>query len=100
MASSYPVLKGQTKESCEARRAGTQYPRSVPWDLVKDHENQAQKNHSQSLDRLAQRGGLSPRELWSVVHDKDFYEVCDMTEAKAIEWLYSIEGVEWEVPEY
>ena len=91
----YPILQGQTDEAYAAQRNGTPYPRSVPWDLVKDHEKQAQHNHGQTLRRLAERGGLSPRELWSVVHDKDYYDDRTMTEAKAIEWLRSIEGVEW-----
>jgi len=91
----YPILQGQTDEAYEARRKGTPYPRSVPWDLVKDHESKAQSNHSQSLEHLAERGGLSPKELWCVVHDKKFYDVRDMTEAKAIEWLRGVEGVEW-----
>jgi hypothetical protein len=95
MAGSYPILQGQTDEAYEARRNGTPYPRSVPWDLVKDHENQAKRNHSQSLTHLAERGGLSPKELWCVVHDMRFREAQDMTEAKAIEWLHTIEGVEW-----
>jgi hypothetical protein len=54
----YPILQGQTDEAYEARRNGTPYPRSVPWDLVKDHDKQAQSNHSQTLTRLAERGGV------------------------------------------
>lgn len=92
---SYPVLQGQTEEAHEARRIGAPYPVSVPYDLVKDHEKQAQLNHSQSLSRLAERGGLSPKELWCVVHDTWFYDAREMTEAKAIDWLRSLEGVEW-----
>ena len=41
MAGRYPILSGQTDEAYEARRNHTPYPRSVPWDLVKDHEEQA-----------------------------------------------------------
>ena len=98
MAGSYPILQGQTDEAYEARRKHTPYPRSVPWDLVKDHDDQAQTNHSQTLEHLASRGGLSPMELWCVVHDTRFYDAKrnqGMTEAKAIEWLRGIEGVEW-----
>jgi hypothetical protein len=95
MAGRYPILTGQTAEAYEARRNHTLYPRSVPWDLVKDHEAQAQSNHTQSLEHLAGRGGLSPKELWCVVHDTKFYDAKDMTEAKAIEWLHTIEGVTW-----
>ena len=99
---SYPVLFGQTKEFYEAQRAGVPYPCSVPSTLVDGHDVQVQHNHSQTLERLAQRGGLSPMELWCVVHDVDFYDAlrgdCVMTEAKAIEWLRGVEGVEWRLP--
>ena len=99
---SYPVLFGQTKEFHEARRTQKPYPRSVPHALVDGHEVQAKRNHSQTLERLAQRGGLSPMELWCVVHDQYFYDAkrgdWSMTEAKAIEWLRTIEGVEWLIP--
>jgi|SRR5579859_868602 len=97
MGGRYPILQGQTDEVYEARRNGTPYPRSVPWELVKDHEKQAQSNHSQSLDRLAERGGLSPKELWCVVHDKKYYESRNITEAMAIEWLRSLDDVEWKL---
>jgi hypothetical protein len=99
MAGSYPILSGQTHEAHEARRNHTPYPRSVPWGLVRDHEAQAYSNHSQTLTRLAERGGLSPKELWCVVHDKKWHdpESQEMTEAKAIEWLRALDGVEWKV---
>ncbi len=96
----YPILRGQTDEAYEARRKHLPYPQSVPWDLVKDHENQAQSNHSQTLEHLASRGGLSPKELWCIVHDKKFYDLESraMTEALAIEWLRSLgDAVTWVV---
>jgi hypothetical protein len=40
-------------------------PASLPWQLVAHRgEDQAQKNHGQSLTRLAERGGLTPQELY------------------------------------
>jgi hypothetical protein len=94
----YPILFGQTTEFHEARRNKTPYPSEFPWKLIEAHNAQAQSNHSQTLERLAQRGGLSPLEIWCVVNDKKWHNKGDMTEAKAIEWLRSIEGVEWRVP--
>lgn len=41
--------------------------RSVPWDFMAPHEEQAQVNHGQTLERLAQRGGLDPAEMLAVV---------------------------------
>jgi hypothetical protein len=42
-------------------------PKVVPWDFVEPHREQAKRNHAQTLERLAQRGGLSPSELVAVV---------------------------------
>jgi hypothetical protein len=94
----YPVLFGQTEEFYEARRTKTPYPCGVPYILVEGHDKQAQSNHFQTLERLSQRGGLSPLELWCVVNDKKWHDKGDMTEAKAIEWLRGIDGVEWRTP--
>lgn len=41
---------------------------SIPWDLIEMYELQAIKNHSQSLERLAQRGGLGSDEMLAVIH--------------------------------
>jgi hypothetical protein len=95
MANAFPILPGQTNEAYEARQKRISYPRAVSWDLVKDHEKQAYANHYQSLTRLAERGGLSPLELWCVVNDTKWYDKGDMTETKAIAWLRDLNDVEW-----
>lgn len=35
---------------------------AIPWELAELFRRQAEKNHSQTLERLAARGGLSPFE--------------------------------------
>jgi hypothetical protein len=63
----FPIL-----ESC-ARRCREQHfssPLVVSFDLVKRHEAQAMKNHYQTVERLAERGGLSWFELLMVMTDK------------------------------
>jgi hypothetical protein len=46
----------------------------VPWEFVAPHEPQALKNHcGQTLERLAQRGGLSRCELVAVLEDRDWH---------------------------
>jgi hypothetical protein len=59
---------------------------SVPWSLVAPHEGQARNNHDQSLDRLAERGGLSPSELWCVVLGKHWRER-PADDDVSLEWL-------------
>lgn len=51
-------------------RVPRSYPRAVPWDVVAAHEKQAWHNHSQSLKRLADRGGLGWSELELVLLDQ------------------------------
>lgn len=48
-------------------------PLVVSFDLVKRHEAQAMTNHSQTVERLAERGGLSWRELLMVITNKPCY---------------------------
>lgn len=71
-----------------SRRNRPDCPASVPWSLVAGHEQQAQVNHGQSFARLAMRGGLSPAELWAVVHDLP-WEMAQ-NENAAIEWLKAL----------
>ena len=57
-------------------RAGKRFPLlglrgnagSLPWDLIAPHEAQAMKNHDQTLERLAERGGLSYSEAAAVIY--------------------------------
>jgi hypothetical protein len=93
-----PILWGQTREFHAARRSGSQYPCSIPEEILAGHERQAIKTHGQTFERLAQRGGLNPLEVWCIVHDVSIFSSHGMTEAKAIDWLKTIKGVCWKVP--
>jgi hypothetical protein len=44
--------------------------RGIPWTMIAPHEDQAQANHSQSLQRLHERGGLSWAEALAVLEDR------------------------------
>ena len=50
------------------RRTYPDCPRTVPWSFVEPHREQAERNHDQTLERLNERGGLDPVELWAIVH--------------------------------
>lgn len=47
---------------------------SIPWAMIEPHEKQALCNHSQTLQRLAKRGGLSPAEAVCVLLDKHWID--------------------------
>jgi hypothetical protein len=57
--------------------------KSVPWSFVAQHEVQARRNHHQSIERLAQRGGLCPAEMIAVVTDRDWLDVPQMDNPQA-----------------
>jgi polyhydroxyalkanoate synthesis regulator phasin len=45
---------------------------AIPWSMIGPHERQAQINHDQTLERLAERGGLDPAEAVAVLQDTRF----------------------------
>lgn len=57
----FPVLESM-------HRILPKLPISVPWSVMR--EDRALKNHSQTLERLAQRGGLSWSELECIINDR------------------------------
>ncbi len=56
-----PILKS-TKSSIPCFR----------WSAIAGHERQAMRNHGQTLERLAERGGLSPAEAVAIIEDRAF----------------------------
>jgi hypothetical protein len=63
-------------------------PKYVPWEFVKPFDKRAQANHSgQTLARLAERGGLSPKELLSIIENKDYYLVDSLSKEKVVELI-------------
>lgn len=62
----------------DERRAFPNLPRSVPMEWLS--EDMAMYNHSQTLKRLKERGGLSPQELWANIENKSIW-VKDMPSA-------------------
>ena len=49
---------------------GHEWIKSVPWSVVEPHREQAQRNHDQTLERLAERGGLGIEELTAILADQ------------------------------
>lgn len=62
---------------------------TVDWQLVADHGDQVRKNHYQSVERLAQRGGLSWCELHAVLHNRTWRK---MDENEAIIAIRALEA--------
>lgn len=43
---------------------------TIPWEAIAPHEEQAMKNHGQTIKRLAERGGLDWVEALAVMEDR------------------------------
>lgn len=69
---------------------------SIPWWVIAQHEAQAMRNHGgQTLERLAERGGLSPTEALCVIEDRAWSRGRD---ARADHDALSAMVIEWDRP--
>lgn len=55
--------------------------KSVPWEVMQPHELQTLRNHSQSLERLASRGGVTPEEAVAIIEGRPWKRM-PFTEAR------------------
>lgn len=53
----------------------------IPWSTIESHRVQAEKNHYQTLERLAERGGLAWSEALAVLEDRPYTKM-DEKQAK------------------
>jgi hypothetical protein len=70
---------------------------SVPWAYMAPHEAQARKNHGQTLEGLAKRGGLGCAEAWVIVHGLKHRDI--LREEHKNKWIELAERVnrEWSI---
>jgi hypothetical protein len=67
----FPVMMDQ-REWEELNYHGI--PKQLPMPFVKQFEDQLKKNHDQTVERLAERGGLHPTELCCAMYGMDIYK--------------------------
>lgn len=78
----FPVLNQQHCRRSEQKTM----PRSVPWEFAERFRVRAEANHGQTLERLAERGGLAPEEMWLAAHGHGLFKV-EIGLQDAIDWL-------------
>jgi hypothetical protein len=57
---------------------------SVPWWLAETARGQLRRNHSQTVERLAERGGLGVVELAGALTGRSWSQLRDLTETQAL----------------
>lgn len=68
---------------------GTEGKYTIPWVVIAPHEGQAVKNHSQSLQTLNRRGGLSWCEMCAVLQDRKWMRMDENLARKEVERIVS-----------
>jgi len=56
------------------RQTNPDYPTSVPWSFIEPGRAQAKRNHDQTLERLAERGGLAPGEMRCALEGRRLFD--------------------------
>lgn len=80
-------------QGAERYKATKTHVSTIPWALIEPHRKQAYANHSQTLERLNERGGLGVEELWCVMHDKPLSGPDKVTFNDACDWLDNLLNV-------
>jgi hypothetical protein len=62
-------------------------PKGVPWEWIEQFRTRIERNHYQTLERLAQRSGLSPQEIWCGANDRRLFGDGVISEESAFLWL-------------
>lgn len=74
-----------------SRDASAGVPRFIPWEVAETFRDQAHRNHSQTLERLNERGGLSPLEMYSAHTRTKFPSPITFEHHRAANlWLWSV----------
>ena len=93
----FPILNSAS----DRKAAGDALVRSVPWSLVEPLRERCAQIHGQTLERLAQRGGLGTDELWAHLNAPEPFRRSDWwaslrkhgkTQRELHEWLRSLCG--------
>ena len=70
MSKQFPVLYHKRRYTDPDRR------RTVPWEILTPFEENAERFHGQSLQRLSERGGLGPGEMIAIIrNDKKWWNL-------------------------
>lgn len=72
MRRQFPVMISFPGNPWKGNPALDECPTEFDFRIIAGHEKQALRNHSQTLDRLAQRGGLTPDEIMAVLENRDW----------------------------
>lgn len=59
----------------------------IPWEFAELARDQAFRNHDQTLERLAERGGLDPIEFYGACHGMNWIQLHDLVFDASLDWI-------------
>ena len=93
------TIDRKVKLEAEVGRIKKPYPiqngSSVPWEVMAPHNAISLTNHSQTIERIAERGGFGPAEAYCIVNDlkwREMEETIGFKEAERL-WLVYAERI-------
>ena len=86
MSKRFPVLFDEP-HTREARARLADIPRMVPWEKVEPLRASCMRMHDQTLERLAERGGLGISEFYVHVHGLGIRSFKGLTDDVVIPWF-------------
>jgi hypothetical protein len=78
-----PIMVGNALNVAERNGQPVSVVRSIPWGVIAHAEQQALRNHQQSLDRLRERGGIDAIEAIYLISGQTYTGSAPVTEAQA-----------------
>ena len=92
MTEYFPIHSGTKSERGKALK--------ISMDFMLRHNVQAFKNHGQSVERLAERGGCVPREIYAIITGQDYFSIFEkITEEQAVFEIERLTGSQKGEPE-
>lgn len=70
----YTIRQELVEDNNQNRRFPIQGGTSIPWEMIAPHEARCQRNHCQTLTRIAERGGFSHLEALAVLDDRSLHD--------------------------
>jgi hypothetical protein len=81
----FPVLSDGQYD--RARRRDASIPRTVPWEKVEPLRASCEAQHYQTLERLAERGGLGVGEFYIHAHGLKFRDARNLSDDVVMPWF-------------
>lgn len=83
----FPILRVGNRASEAAVLVSGVVVAGLPWRVVERWRARIELNHGQTMERIAERGGLTPWQLWCAAHDRNLHALRQVPVTEVRVWL-------------